>query len=819
MTVQRTIPPAAVPLTYSEIFSGIKATIQGRDAVEMLEQDFRRWLGVDYCSFVSSGKAALSLILDSLKSLNPRLTKVIVPTFTCFSVPSAIKNAGLEIVVCDINPDTYDFNCTALSQALEEPGVLCVVATHLFGLNVDVGRIRETIGERGIYIVEDAAQSFGNTMDDKPVGLSGDVGFYSLGRGKVLSAVEGGIIVTSDEQIHKQLDSRMESLSSYPVVAQIKLVVYALVLVVFQHPNLFWFPKSIPGLRLGETRFEPEFPVYRISAFQAGLLTGWKTKLERLQQIRKTNSQVWGRLFHSKKEGAIAPPLDEGAFIIRFPLRIQDPQKRAELLTKGERFGIMPSYPSAVNCIEDLKGEIVGTGDAAQSLADELITLPVHGYLNAKDRQSITCLLLQQNLCAAPEGRNKKVLMMSYLYPPVIASGCVRVKRFVENLPLFGYEPLVLTTKNPEGSTFKLEDEGNIYRAKHIKSNWLRIPDGIINRLMTKLGIGYKSLFFDRVFLFPDSAIGFVPAAVMKGFRLLRQHPVDLLYVTCKPFSTAFAAIILKRLFKLPLIVDFRDPYAYDRHKKVPLYYEKMRIWAERFVLNRTDCLVINTVGGKDVYAKQYPDLEIVTINNGFDVRSQKADVSNECMTISHVGSLYGLRRDPERLFAAMARLGAEDILFQSVGDTYPLLHEKAKKHGVSAQVQLLPSVPHAQALEYIRNSDVLFLTQVSEHDAYYSISIANKTFEYLEAGKPILADMPEGDNADIIKHYSVNSHVITDMSEDAVFEALEDLYKRWKSGSLTAHTNKEFIDKYNGKALTEKLAHVFDRKLAKDTL
>lgn len=410
------------------------------------------------------------------------------------------------------------------------------------------------------------------------------------------------------------------------------------------------------------------------------------------------------------------------------------------------------------------------------------------------------------------QGNHIPVLMLAYHYPPVVASGCVRIKRFVDNLPAFGYEPLVVTVEN--GRQTPPEDEAHVFRARQLVFDRVTLLDALVRKSFQKLGKDCNFRLFDRLILFPDHAVGFVPGAIGRSLDIYRLKPYRLLYVTCKPFSTALAAVSLKKRLDLPLVVDFRDPYAYDYHEKVPRYYDYMKKRIERHVLSHADCLVINTAGGEELYRHHYPELKIRTIPNGFDRRSNAGTTRNDRMVISHVGHLYGLLRDPERLFSAMARMRDCRIVFRSIGDAHKGIMEKAAAFGIGHMIQVTGNVPHQQALEEIEAADVLFLAQLSYVDRHFSICIANKSYEYLETGKPVIADLPEGDNADLFRTYSANSYVITDKDPDKIYLALKDVYEKWCAGTLQPTVSQDFLDRYNGVTLTRSLAEVFDAAL-----
>jgi dTDP-4-amino-4,6-dideoxygalactose transaminase len=120
----------------------------------------------------------------------------VIPAYTCFSVPAAVLKAGLRPVLCDINPSTFDFDHALLERTLNG-NTLCVVAHHLFGIPSNIERVRALSRARGIFVVEDAAQAMGVESHGRSLGTLGDVGLFSLGRGKAITCGSGGIIVTN----------------------------------------------------------------------------------------------------------------------------------------------------------------------------------------------------------------------------------------------------------------------------------------------------------------------------------------------------------------------------------------------------------------------------------------------------------------------------------------------------------------------------------------------------------------------------------------------------------------------------------------------
>ena len=284
----RHVPPAAAPVLTADLFAGVAGAARSPDALRAFEEDFADAHGVSRAWGVSSGRAALTLALRALRPLSPR-TSVVIPAFTCFSVPAAVVRAGLGVVACDIEPGTLDFDYQQLASVLERERPLAVVATHLFGMPCAVQRLRALCDEHGTFVIDDAAQALGTTVDGRPAGTSGHVGFYSFGRGKSVTCGSGGVIVASSSEIVAALDRELAGLERPGSVPAAKALAEAAVLAVFLRPSLYRIPASVPGLHLGETIYSVDFALQRMSGAQAGLLKHWRVRLAEWNAARRDN--------------------------------------------------------------------------------------------------------------------------------------------------------------------------------------------------------------------------------------------------------------------------------------------------------------------------------------------------------------------------------------------------------------------------------------------------------------------------------------------------------------------------------------------------
>ena len=181
-------PTAGLPLQASDLLPG------GDDD---LEAALARFLGVEQTQLECSGTAALVVALTTLLQRAPNRTEVVVPGYTCPLVALAVAHCGLQLRLCDLRPASLDL-CPEALAALCGPRTLAVLPTHLAGRVTDVGPALAIAHAAGAWVIEDAAQALGARSGGRPVGLRGDIGFYSLAVGKGLTIFEGGVLVARD---------------------------------------------------------------------------------------------------------------------------------------------------------------------------------------------------------------------------------------------------------------------------------------------------------------------------------------------------------------------------------------------------------------------------------------------------------------------------------------------------------------------------------------------------------------------------------------------------------------------------------------------
>lgn len=386
MRIGRTLPPAAAALSLADLWRAVKDFRAGGRSVETLEAEIGRHFGARHVALVSSGTAALVISLRALKAQQPGRTEVVIPAYTCFSVPAAVVKAGLKPVLCDINPSTFDLDEAGLERAIGA-NTLAVVAHHLFGIASDIDRVRARCAPLGIAVIEDAAQAMGIEVGGRALGTLGDIGLFSLGRGKHLTCGSGGVILTKSDALAGAIRRACAALPQQTAIETLKSLAVVLVMAVFTRPSLYWIPASLPFLGLGRSVYPTHVKVKRLSAVSAALLQNWRARLRRAHDdCARTSGDLGKRLGLPLPHGPAHPYL-------RLPILVGTPEMRDGIYEQSRRagFGMSRAYPTPVSDIPELADAFAGQRfPAARIVAQHILTIPTHHWVSAGDKAAIT---------------------------------------------------------------------------------------------------------------------------------------------------------------------------------------------------------------------------------------------------------------------------------------------------------------------------------------------------------------------------------------------------------------------------------------------
>jgi len=389
----------------------------------------------------------------------------------------------------------------------------------------------------------------------------------------------------------------------------------------------------------------------------------------------------------------------------------------------------------------------------------------------------------------------KKVLFLSYYYPPMGGAGVQRVTKFVKYLPDYGFLPIVVAGTGLRNNKQCLEDQ--TLQTDVERSPFHRIAASrweLMEHTVTS-----NKLFRRCV---PSASFNWWTRAAKRTCEnvIAREKP-DVLYVTVSPFPAAKVMAKIAKRFDIPWVLDIRDPWALDSFIYYPtILHYRLDLQSMRRACQSADAVIMNTPRSLDALKNRLPELptdRLFCIPSGWDrddidfIDNQKLSSNRSKLTIVHTGhfqteytikvdhnvrkSLQSgrktiidifrystgqvnlLARSPYYLLKAIKQLlddskittGSIKLIF--VGALNPQDVGLVKRFGIEKIVEFKGYVNHKESIRILRSADVLFLPLHKPGNNRFPLIVPGKTYEYMAASKPILALVPPGDARDFV--------------------------------------------------------------------
>ncbi|ESU28458.1 glycoside hydrolase family protein [Flavobacterium limnosediminis JC2902] len=420
----------------------------------------------------------------------------------------------------------------------------------------------------------------------------------------------------------------------------------------------------------------------------------------------------------------------------------------------------------------------------------------------------------------------KKVLIITYYWPPAGGPGVQRWLKFVKYLPDFGIEPIVYIPENPtyplldENLSGEVSEKVTILKKKIIepyawasvfsKKSTEKISSGIIPN-KKKQSFLQKMLLWVRGNLFiPDARVLWVKPSVKYLKKYIQENGIETIITTGPPHSLHLIGLQLKQQCNVKWIADFRDPWTtigYHKELKLSASSEKKHKKLESEVMNSADFLLVTSPTTKKEF-EAITSKPIHVITNGYDVENISRQPLDEKFTVAHIGSFLS-ERNPRVLWKALNELIQENDSFQArfelklIGAVSQEVLDTISEFKLSEYVNNLGYVSHQEALEHQRKSQVLLLIEI-DSEATKSI-IPGKLFEYMVSERPILAIGPkDADFSVILKQTNTGVFALYDEKEK-VKEILLNYFNLYLENNLKVYPVG--LQQYSRKNLTKELA------------
>lgn len=384
----RHLPPVYSPVGPRALLAGALARGRRQRVLAAVRRRIEQTCAPAAVRLTDSGTSALRLALESAGRTD-RLP-VAMPAYGCYDLVTAARGANGDVVYYDVDPETLGPNPASLERAVRA-GARSVVIAYLFGVPVDLDALRPVWEGGRVLFIEDAAQAVGATLAGRPLGSFGDLSILSFARGKGRTGGGGGALLAGSDAGAALLSTTTSSEQGSGARGGL---VRAAAQWALTRPSLYWLPRTVPALHLGETRYREPRPVAGMSATAAAILDATWDEADRETEVRR----AVGRAYTAALEGVagvrlVAVPPGSLAGHLRFPVLI-DGSLRDARAARAARLGLAAGYPGILPDVrpsprdrtaDDLPG--------ARFLARGLWTLPTHRFVTRRDVERIVAFL------------------------------------------------------------------------------------------------------------------------------------------------------------------------------------------------------------------------------------------------------------------------------------------------------------------------------------------------------------------------------------------------------------------------------------------
>lgn len=419
----------------------------------------------------------------------------------------------------------------------------------------------------------------------------------------------------------------------------------------------------------------------------------------------------------------------------------------------------------------------------------------------------------------------KNVLFITYYFPPIAGAGVYRSMKFVKYLTQFGWNPIVLTIKNsfnnPKDKSLlnEVKDDFIVYKAISgqnpiwsyslgilgINSKWIHIPDDILL---------WKSSAFHRV------------------KKILKDYKINVVYTTSPPETVLILGLKIKKKYKLPWVIDYRDPWT-ERCDYPTKYHKEYEVKKEREISLLADYIVLNTDVNKKSYVNTFniSEHKCATIYNGFDPEDfddiNVKDRNKNKFAITYSG-IYRKSYAPESFLLALLEIVRKNKSFTDKAAFYktgvnrwPYYKKLMKELSNFMEVRDAGHISYKESIKILKESDLLVLTLPSDdpnsnlhYDDERDVNgwVPSKLYNYLAAKQSILAIVPSSSTLAQIMRKTNTGKVVTPDDHNSIVDAILEFFSSWEKKINHYQPVEDEIEKYNRINQTQTLASIFDK-------
>lgn len=437
----------------------------------------------------------------------------------------------------------------------------------------------------------------------------------------------------------------------------------------------------------------------------------------------------------------------------------------------------------------------------------------------------------------------RRLLMIDYFFPPLAGSGAQRTLGFLTHLLDHGWSPVVLTARAGEHYFYdrsllqRVPSSVTVVRTPSLEP--VRFVKSIVTRMLNPRGPREAGVVqgkgrpwwrgprvaraLERWLLFPDRRIGWLPFAAARAVEVAKRNGIEIVFSTSTIMTSHLIAYLVKRTVGIPWVADFQDPWSESYITEFPTeYHRRAGEWLESLIVRSADRVTVTTEPMAGILHAKHsgvPREKFVVIPMGYHAEpfEQTRAIAWTKFTVTHFGGFWG-SRSPGPFLTALGHWVRNDptvagsiqvfLLGNFDEAALRLTEDLIRRYRLEDIVSLKGFAAYQQGLEHVVSSHLLLL--VADSGGCGKYLIPSKLYEYLAAGRPILALLPEGAAASVMREARAGLIVSPD-DVAGIQQALATLYERWRDGHLAFDVDRRVVQRFEWGALTREFVRVLE--------
>ena len=421
----------------------------------------------------------------------------------------------------------------------------------------------------------------------------------------------------------------------------------------------------------------------------------------------------------------------------------------------------------------------------------------------------------------------RNVLLIAYYFHEKENIGSVRLKGLAKNLPIYGWNPVIITPQSPAN----LDPFWNDYHIievpyEDLMTKWKRylgfkthttVKEQMRSRTYKnkRSWMEIMARIWEEFFTYPDGQKTWYEPVLTEIDKLMHSKQINAVISSALPLTTHMIASSIKERYEVPWIADFRDLWTQNHYYK----YTSLRKFFERRLELKTlkNADIMTTVSEPLVHdlKKLHQIEEVYSIPNGFDPdQINQGTPLTKKFTITYTGQLYRGKRDPEPLFKALSELSRDDLIdldkveINFYGPLENWLEDESVKYGLENVVNLQGMIPRELVIQKQQESQLLLLLM---WDNPSEIGVCTgKIFEYLSAKRPIISQgIREGCVANILNETNTGKAVKT---VEEIKDVLLEHYSQYDKQGQVPYQGNEKIYQYSHENMALEFGKLLDK-------